>query len=184
MDYFRNIVVVAALAGGIAGLGMTIAQQLSTVPLILKAEVYEEQSAAPVARAWRCRRAGRSARAWRWRLGAGRRLRAHGLLGPRQYRHRHRLRAAARRRERVVRRHQGLAPGCVLGAGRFCRLHARARAWPSARAPGHAGGRAWRAPALVGRRPRFARRRRLASWSISDRSSRSLRRSRCWSRRI
>lgn len=47
MDYFRNIVVVAALAGAIAGLGMTIAQQLSTVPLILKAEVYEEQSAAP-----------------------------------------------------------------------------------------------------------------------------------------
>ena len=45
MDYFRNIVVVAALAGAIAGLGMTIAQQLSTVPLILKAEVYEEQSA-------------------------------------------------------------------------------------------------------------------------------------------
>ena len=48
MDYFRNIVVVAALAGAIAGLGMTVAQQLSTVPLILKAEVYEEQSAAPV----------------------------------------------------------------------------------------------------------------------------------------
>jgi cobalt transporter subunit CbtA len=48
MDYFRNIVVVAALAGAIAGLGMTIAQQLSTVPLILKAEVYEEQGAAPV----------------------------------------------------------------------------------------------------------------------------------------
>ena len=48
MDYFRNIVVVAALAGAIAGLGMTVAQQLSTVPLILKAEVYEEQGAAPV----------------------------------------------------------------------------------------------------------------------------------------
>jgi cobalt transporter subunit CbtA len=45
MDYFRNIVVVAALAGAIAGLGMTVAQQLTTVPLILKAEVYEEQSA-------------------------------------------------------------------------------------------------------------------------------------------
>ena len=45
MDYFRNIVVVAALAGAIAGLGMTVAQQLTTVPLILKAEVYE--SAAP-----------------------------------------------------------------------------------------------------------------------------------------
>ena len=46
MDYFRNIVVVAALAGAIAGLGMTAAQQLTTVPLILKAEVYEEQAAA------------------------------------------------------------------------------------------------------------------------------------------
>jgi cobalt transporter subunit CbtA len=46
MDYFRNIVVVAALAGAIAGLGMTVAQQLTTVPLILKAEVYE-QSATP-----------------------------------------------------------------------------------------------------------------------------------------
>ena len=41
MDYFRNIVVVAALAGAIAGLGMTIAQQLTTVPLIVKAETYE-----------------------------------------------------------------------------------------------------------------------------------------------
>lgn len=47
MDYFRNIIVVAALAGALAGLGMTVAQQLSTVPLILKAEVYEGQSAAP-----------------------------------------------------------------------------------------------------------------------------------------
>jgi cobalt transporter subunit CbtA len=45
MDYFRNIVVVAALAGAIAGLGMTAAQQLTTVPLILKAEVYEGQAA-------------------------------------------------------------------------------------------------------------------------------------------
>lgn len=47
MDYFRNIVVVAALAGAIAGLGMTVAQQLSTVPLILKAEVYEQGAEAP-----------------------------------------------------------------------------------------------------------------------------------------
>ena len=45
MDYFRNIVVVAALAGAIAGLGMTIAQQLTTVPLILKAETYERLAA-------------------------------------------------------------------------------------------------------------------------------------------
>ncbi len=44
MDYFRNIVVVAALAGAIAGLGMTVAQQLTTVPLILKAEIYEQNA--------------------------------------------------------------------------------------------------------------------------------------------
>jgi cobalt transporter subunit CbtA len=43
MDYFRNIVLVAALAGAIAGLGMTVAQHVATVPLILKAEIYEEQ---------------------------------------------------------------------------------------------------------------------------------------------
>jgi len=47
MEYFRNIVIVAAIAGALAGLGMTIAQQLTTVPMILKAEVYEEQGAAP-----------------------------------------------------------------------------------------------------------------------------------------
>jgi cobalt transporter subunit CbtA len=46
MDYFRNIVLVAAVAGALAGLAMTVAQQLTTVPLILKAEVYEEQGAA------------------------------------------------------------------------------------------------------------------------------------------
>jgi cobalt transporter subunit CbtA len=47
MDYFRNIILVAALAGAVAGLGMTVAQQVSTVPLILKAEVYEQESEAP-----------------------------------------------------------------------------------------------------------------------------------------
>jgi cobalt transporter subunit CbtA len=47
MDYFRNIVVVAALAGALAGLGMTVAQQLTTVPFILKAEVYEQGAGAP-----------------------------------------------------------------------------------------------------------------------------------------
>jgi cobalt transporter subunit CbtA len=41
MDYFRNIVLVAAIAGALAGLGMTVAQQLTTVPFIVKAEVYE-----------------------------------------------------------------------------------------------------------------------------------------------
>jgi cobalt transporter subunit CbtA len=49
MDYFRTIVLVAAIAGILAGLGMTFAQQLVTVPLILKAEVYEEQGATPAA---------------------------------------------------------------------------------------------------------------------------------------
>ena len=48
MDYFRNIVIVAAIAGALAGLGMTVAQQLTTVPMILKAEVYEDQGAAHV----------------------------------------------------------------------------------------------------------------------------------------
>jgi cobalt transporter subunit CbtA len=46
MDYFRSIVLVAAVAGILAGLGMTVAQQLATVPLILKAEVYESAPAA------------------------------------------------------------------------------------------------------------------------------------------
>lgn len=43
MDHFRSIVLVAAIAGILAGLGMTVAQQLTTVPLILKAEVYESE---------------------------------------------------------------------------------------------------------------------------------------------
>ena len=42
MDYFRNIVLVAAIAGLIAGIGMTVAQQVTTVPLILKAEIFEQ----------------------------------------------------------------------------------------------------------------------------------------------
>ena len=62
MDYFRNIVVVAALAGAIAGLGMTIAQQLTTVPLILKAEVYEQAAERLAPRSRRCRRAAAPAR--------------------------------------------------------------------------------------------------------------------------
>jgi cobalt transporter subunit CbtA len=51
MDYFRNIVIVAAIAGVIAGVCMTLAQSFTTVPLILKAEVFENQAeaAAPAA---------------------------------------------------------------------------------------------------------------------------------------
>ncbi len=49
MDYFRNIVLLAAIVGAIAGIGMTVAQQVTTVPLILKAEVFEqaEETKAP-----------------------------------------------------------------------------------------------------------------------------------------
>ena len=51
MDYFRNIVVLAAVVGLITGLGMTLAQEFTTVPLILKAEVFEqaEEAKAPPA---------------------------------------------------------------------------------------------------------------------------------------
>ena len=53
MDYFRNIVVLAAVVGLITGLGMTLAQEFTTVPLILKAEVFEqaEEAKAPPAHA-------------------------------------------------------------------------------------------------------------------------------------
>ena len=57
MAYFRNIVLIAAVAGLIAGLGMTVAQELTTVPLILKAETFEQaedaKASAPGARRWR-----------------------------------------------------------------------------------------------------------------------------------
>jgi cobalt transporter subunit CbtA len=49
MDFFRTMVLVAAFAGVIAGLGMTVAQQLTTVPLILKAEVFEHAEEAKTA---------------------------------------------------------------------------------------------------------------------------------------
>lgn len=45
MTYFRNVVFVAAIAGLLAGIAMTIMQAFTTDPLILQAEVYE--SAAP-----------------------------------------------------------------------------------------------------------------------------------------
>ena len=49
MDYFRNIILLAAVVGLVAGLGMTLAQELTTVPLILKAETFEqaEEAKAP-----------------------------------------------------------------------------------------------------------------------------------------
>jgi cobalt transporter subunit CbtA len=60
MDYFRNIVILAAVVGLIAGLGMTLAQEFTTVPLILKAEVFEqaEEAKAPPAPAHEAETAG------------------------------------------------------------------------------------------------------------------------------
>ncbi|MGI8725620.1 MAG: CbtA family protein [Methyloceanibacter sp.] len=47
MVFFRNMVLIAAVAGGLAGLCMTVAQEFTTVPLILQAETFEGQSGAP-----------------------------------------------------------------------------------------------------------------------------------------
>ena len=50
MTLFRNIVFAAALAGLIAGVFVTVVHEIGTVPIILKAETYEnaaEDSAAP-----------------------------------------------------------------------------------------------------------------------------------------
>lgn len=47
MSVFRTIVLVAAVAGAVAGLVLTALQQASTVPLILKAETYEAKAAPP-----------------------------------------------------------------------------------------------------------------------------------------
>lgn len=47
MKLFRGIVLTAVLAGALAGTVMTGAHHLWTVPLILEAEVYEDQAPAP-----------------------------------------------------------------------------------------------------------------------------------------
>jgi len=46
MSYFRNVVFIAAIAGLVAGLAMTVMQAFTTDPMILQAEVFE--SSAPV----------------------------------------------------------------------------------------------------------------------------------------
>jgi cobalt transporter subunit CbtA len=47
MTLFRNVVFVAAIAGLLAGIAMTAMQAYATVPLILKAETFENAEAAP-----------------------------------------------------------------------------------------------------------------------------------------
>lgn len=46
MIYFRNVVFIAAIAGLIAGLAMTVMQAFTTDPMILQAEVFENSGAA------------------------------------------------------------------------------------------------------------------------------------------
>ena len=46
MSVFRSIVLCSAVVGLIVGLAISLAQQFGTVPLILKAEVYEQAAAA------------------------------------------------------------------------------------------------------------------------------------------
>src|SRR5262245_59643958 len=46
---FRRLLFAAACAGIVSGLFVALAHQLATVPLILKAEVYENAAEAPVA---------------------------------------------------------------------------------------------------------------------------------------
>jgi cobalt transporter subunit CbtA len=70
MSLFRTIVFVAALAGSIAGLALTAIQQLSTVPLILKAETYEA-NAAPTPGEARTNDHGASPGAESWSPGDG-----------------------------------------------------------------------------------------------------------------
>ena len=41
MNLFRNVVFIAAIAGLVAGVVLACMQAFATVPLILKAEVYE-----------------------------------------------------------------------------------------------------------------------------------------------
>jgi len=49
MSVFRNIIIVAAIAGLFAGLAMAAMQSFATTPLILKAETYENADAADTA---------------------------------------------------------------------------------------------------------------------------------------
>ena len=42
MNLFRNVVFIAAIAGLVAGVVLACMQAYATVPLILKAEVYEQ----------------------------------------------------------------------------------------------------------------------------------------------
>ena len=116
MPMFRSIVFAAALAGLLAGVLLTIAQQLGTVPLILAAEVFEQagEPAAAAADADRDRRTTTPATSRG--LGAAGRLRAHRLHPAGQHRHRHRLRASAGRGLRPARPGDRLARRACSGA--------------------------------------------------------------------
>ena len=147
MSIFRNVVFVAALAGLVAGVVMTGIQQVTTVPLILQAEIFEQRAAQaattmPLHRTPMPRAGGRRMSMTR---KAGRRPTASSAppSRARQHRHRHRLRAAADRRVRAGRRHRRLAAGPVLGPRRLRRVHAGARPRPAAGTAGDARRPIW-----------------------------------------
>ena len=186
MTIFRNVVFVAALAGLLAGIVMTAMQTYATVPLILKAETFEnaggghDMTTADAAAA-ECRRAHRTAERPRTSTTRkpGDRPTASSASPIRrcQHRHRHRLRAGSGRGFGIRRRHRQLAPGRVLGLCRLRRLHAGAGPRPAARTAGDACRRSRRPADLVDgdgdrhrRRPRPDRvpqRRGAGRWSAS-----------------
>ena len=142
----------AAVVGLIAGLGMTVAQEFTTVPLILKAEVFEQAEEAkappahehepklPAAQSMSTRKAGR-----RKTASSGPPSRLPPTSSPAIG-----FALAAHRGERACRRHRRLASRRVLGLRGLRRVHAGTWSRAAARASGHAGGRARAAANLVG----------------------------------
>ena len=130
MDFFRTMVLVAAAAGLIAGLGMTVAQQFTTVPLILKAEVFEQAGEAKAGPQHEHADASAHEHDEGWAPSDGFERTAFTLaanvitgIG---------FALLAHCGERACRRDFRLAAGRDVGPGSVCRLHAGARSRSSA----------------------------------------------------
>ena len=148
MDFFRTMVLVAAAAGLIAGLGMTAAQQLTTVPLILKAEMFEQAEAAnaePQHEHADATAAHEHGEGWAPSGGLERTaftLAANIITG---IGFALLLIAVSELAGGIIR----LAARGDVGPCGVCRVHAGARSWASAGAPRNAGGRIWASATLV-----------------------------------
>jgi len=140
----RRLVSVALCAGLLAGIFAAAAHQIGTVPIILKAEVYEKPAGARA----RCRR-----------LGAGERGRAHGLYTASRYIGGHRFCASACGRSHAARRGRHLAARAFLAPCRICDVYPRAGTRTTAGGARNRGRPATRASALVARYHRFNRMR-------------------------